>query len=149
MAIPQNVEEFSAFFYGYLDRLGFDDIVKTLDLVPSQADGEVLGMSMALKDSIAQASGMYSAAALFGLADITGTLLAMQNYAGSGQFPLAVQSSQNFMSNTKEPQVYSTAKILRGGSSVAVVEVSVHTEDGKELMHSTFTYMLKERKLGK
>lgn len=149
MAVPQNVEEFSTFFYGYLDRLGFDDIVKTLDLVPSQADGEVLGMSMALKDSIAQASGMYSAAALFGLADITGTLLAMQHYAGSGQFPLAVQSSQNFMSNTKEPQVYSTAKILRGGSSVAVVEVSVHTKDGKELMHSTFTYMLKERKLGK
>lgn len=149
MTIPQNIEEFSNFFYGYLDRLGFDDIVKNLDLVPAKADGELLGMSMALKDSIAQASGMYSAAALFGLADITGTLLAMQAYAGSGQFPLAVQSNQNFMSNTKEPKVYSTAKILRGGSSVAVVEVSVHTEGGKELMHSTFTYMLKDRKLGK
>lgn len=42
-----------------------------------------------------------------------------------------------------------TARILRGGKSVAVAEVSVHTEDGKELMHSTFTYMLKERALGK
>lgn len=149
MAIAQTTEEFEAYFSTFLSRLGFDDIVTTLELKPYAADGKSISLSMPLKDEIAQASGMYSAAALFGAADIAGTFLAMQSYADKGQFPLAVQSNQNFMSNTKEPLVIATATLLRSGASVAVAQVTVHTKDGKELMHSTFTYVLKERTLGK
>lgn len=148
MAVSQTREEFENYFSTFLARLGFDDVVTTLGLKPYGADGKTLTLSMPLKDEIAQASGMYSAAALFGIADITGTFLAMQTYADKGQFPLAIQSNQNFMSNTKDPFILATARILRGGSSIAVAEVSVHTVEGKELMHSTFTYALKERKLG-
>lgn len=149
MAVPENLEAFETFFYNYLDRLGFDDIVKTLGLKPHAADGQTLSMEMPLTDAVSQASGMYAAAALFGAADITGTLLAMTSYQDKKMFPLAVQSNQNYMSNTKDDKVISTARLLRGGASVAVAETTVHTKDGKPLMHATFTYMLKERALGK
>lgn len=44
-------------------------------------------MSMKLTEAIAQANGMFSAAALSGAADVTGTFLALQRYAGTGQLP--------------------------------------------------------------
>src|SRR5699024_6851909 len=149
MAIPSDKQQFEAFYNKFMERLGIDDIVATLGLTPYDADGESVSMAMPLTDAVAQANGMFSAAALFGAADITGTLLSMQAYADSGQFPLAVQSSQNFMSNSKATPAIATARILRGGSSVSVAEVIVRDETGKDLMHSTFTYVLKERKLGR
>lgn len=149
MAIPANTEELQAYVDKFLDRLGFDDIVTTLGLVAHEADGETISLRMDLRTPISQANGMFSAAALFGAADIAGTFLAMAAYAESGQFPLAVQSNQNFMSNSKAEYAVATARILRGGGSVAVAEVSVADAAGKALMHSTFTYVIKERSVGK
>lgn len=148
MAVPTTLEEFTDFFEKFTEKRGFDDIAATLRLEPAAADGETISMTMPLSDPIAQANGMFSAAALFGAADITGTLLAMQAYAGSGQFPLAVQSNINFMSNTTASPAVATACILRGGSTMAVVSASVADAEGRELVHSTFTYVIKERSLG-
>lgn len=53
------------------------------------------------------------------------------------------------MSNSKASPAVATARILRGGGSVAVAEVSVADAEGKELVHSTFTYVIKDRTLGK
>ena len=149
MALPASLEEFKTYVDKFAARRGFDDIAATLDLQPHAVDVDSISMSMPLTEPLAQANGMFSAAALFGAADITGTFLAMQAYAGSGQFPLAVQSSLNFMSNSKASPAVATARILRGGGSVAVAEVTVRDADGKDLVHSTFTYVLKERSLGK
>lgn len=149
MPIPADKNEFEKFFDSFMARLGFEDIVSTLGLSPHHADEESVSMSMPLTDGIAQANGMFSAAALFGAADISGTLLTMQAYADAGQFPLAVQSSQNFMSNSKASPAITVARILRGGSSVSVAEVVVRDAEGKDLMHSTFTYLLKKRDLGR
>lgn len=148
MAHPSTLEEFSAFVEKFTANRGFDDIAATLGLEPHAVTETTVSMSMPLQDAYAQASGMFSAAALFGAADITGTFLAMQTYAGSGQFPLAVQSNVNLMSNSKASPAIATARILRGGNTVAVAEVSVADADGKQLMHSTFTYAIKERSLG-
>lgn len=149
MAIPANTEELQTYMSSFLDRLGFDDIVTTLGLTAHHADGNSISLRMPLTDPLAQANGMYSAAALFGAADIAGTFLAMSNYQDSNQFPLAVQSSQNFMSNSKTPYAVATATILRAGNTAAVAEVKVTDAEGKLLMHSTFTYMIKSRDLGK
>ena len=149
MPAPATLEEFQSFLDRFEAKRGFDDIAVTLGLEPHAADGKTLSMRMELTEALAQANGMFSAAALFGAADITGTLLAMQSYAGTGQFPLAVQSNVNFMSNSKSSPAVATARILRGGSTVALAEVSVADADGKELVHSTFTYAIKERQLGR
>ena len=147
--IPTRVEDFAQYLAQFQESCGFADISQTLRLEASGADGETVSMRMPLRDEVAQPNGMYAAAALFGLADITGTFLAMQAYAGSGQFPLAVQSSQNYLSNSKAEHAVATARLLRGGSSVCVVEVHVRDTTEKLLMHATFTYVIKERPLGR
>lgn len=149
MPAPKTLEEFREFMTTFEAKRGFDDIAVTLGMSPHAADGESISMSMELTGPLAQANGMFSAAALFGAADITGTLMAMQSYAGTGQFPLAVQSSLNFMSNSKASPAIATARILRGGSTVAVMEVTVADTEGKQLLHSTFTYAIKDRSLGR
>ena len=149
MALPATLEDFAAYVDKFTAQRGFDDIAATLGLEPHAVDGDSISMSMPLTAPLSQANGMFSAAALFGAADITGTFLAMQAYAGTGQFPLAVQSSLNFMSNSKASPAVATARILRGGGSVAVAEVVVRDANGKDLVHSSFTYVIKERALGK
>ena len=149
MALPATLEEFAAYVDKFTAQRGFDDIAATLGLEPHAVDADSISMSMPLTEPLSQANGMFSAAALFGAADITGTFLAMQAYAGTGQFPLAVQSNLNFMSNSKSSPAVATARVLRGGGSVAVAEVVVRDADGKDLVHSTFTYVIKKRQLGK
>ncbi|MFB0832989.1 PaaI family thioesterase [Arthrobacter halodurans] len=149
MALPATLEEFTAFVEKFTATRGFDDIAATLGLEPHAVDGDSISMSMPLTEPLSQANGMFSAAALFGAADITGTFLALQAYAGTGQFPLAIQSNLNFLSNSTSSPAVATARVLRGGGSVAVAEVVVRDADGKDLVHSTFTYVIKERKLGK
>lgn len=149
MAHPKNVEEFKAYVEKFESRRGFDDIAVTLGLQPHAVTEDSISMTLPLTEPMAQANGMFSAASLFGAADITGTFLAMMTYADKGGFPLAVQSNLNFMSNSKASPAVATARILRGGGSVAVAEVSVADAEGKELVHSTFTYVIKDRTLGK
>jgi acyl-coenzyme A thioesterase PaaI-like protein len=149
MKISRSLDELRQYVEEFTTRRGFDDIAATLGLQPQGADGSTISLRMPLREALAQANGMFSAAALFGAADITGTFLAMQAYADEDQFPLAVQSSQNFLSNSKEPYAVATARLLRGGGKVAVVEVGVADALGKQLMHATFTYVLAERSLGR
>jgi uncharacterized protein (TIGR00369 family) len=149
MPFPTSLDEFTAAWQKFEQQRGFDDIAATLGMTPHAVTEDTMSMSMKLTQPLSQANGMFSAAALFGAADITGTFMAMQSFADKGQFPLAVQSNLNFMSNSKASPAVATARIMRGGGSVAVMEVSVADAEGKELVHSTFTYVLKERKLGK
>lgn len=149
LAISTSLDELAAYVEAFTARRGFDDIAATLGLIPHAADGTSISLRMPLQDALAQANGMYSAAALFGAADITGTFLAMQAYAESEQFPLAVQSNQNYLSNSKAEYAVAVARVLRGGGRVAVVEVSVADADGRLLMHATFTYVLSGRALGR
>ncbi|GAA5036158.1 PaaI family thioesterase [Microbacterium fluvii] len=149
MAISPTLDDLTTYVDAFTARRGFDDIAATLGLTPHAADGTSISLRMPLTDALAQANGMFSAAALFGAADIAGTFLAMQSSAEAGQFPLAVQSNQNFLSNSKADYAVATARLLRGGGKVAVVEVAVDDAAGKQLMHATFTYVLSERSLGR
>lgn len=149
MAHPDSLDAFRAAWQRFTEDRGFDDIAVTLALEPHAADAESISMSIPLREHLSQANGLYAAAALFGAADITSTFLALQRYADQGQFPLAVQSNLNFLSNSRTPIAVATSRVLRGGSSVVVVESSVADQASKPLVHATFTYILKERALGR
>lgn len=149
MTIAADLPELVAEIDDFAARRGFDDIAVTLGLIPHAADGKSISLRMPLTDALAQASGMFSAAALFGAADIAGTFLAMQAYEGTDSFPLAVQSNQHFLSNSKADHAVATARVVRAGGNVAVVEVAVDDALHKPLMRATFTYVLTARTLGR
>lgn len=148
MAIPADLAEFRTAWETFTADRGFDDIAVTLGLEPDAADGESICMRMRLTPTIMQAAGMYAAAAMFGAADITQTFLSIAACAERGQFPLAVQSNQHYLANSKAPSAIATARILRAGGSMVVTEVDVTDDEGRILMQATFTNLIKTLKLG-
>lgn len=149
MTIPATLDELRGFLTKFATSIAFDDIAVTLGMEPHGADGESISMAMPLTGALAQANGMFSATALFGAADITGTLLALQALQEGSGFPLAVQSNLNFLSNSKASPAVATASFLRQGSTLSVVEAVVADAEEKPLVQATFTYAVKVRKLGR
>ncbi|GGG66288.1 hypothetical protein GCM10011374_32930 [Kocuria dechangensis] len=143
MAIPATLEDFRRRWEEFSAGVEHEEIADTLGLVPHAVTGDSLSFAMPLVDRLRQAGGMFSATALFGAADITGTFLAMQVLSEEGRFPLAVQASTSFLANTTEGTAVATARLLRAGRTVAVAQVSVTEAAGKHLAEATFTYALK------
>ncbi|MFI7583448.1 PaaI family thioesterase [Kocuria sp. M1N1S27] len=143
MAVPGTLEEFQRRWEEFCAGLTHEEIVDTLGLVPYAVSEDSLSFAMPLVDRLRQAGGMFSATALFGAADITGTYLALQFLSEEGKFPLAIQASTNFLANTTQGTAVATARLLRAGRTVTVAQVSVTDTAGKHLAEATFTYALK------
>lgn len=103
-----------------------DDVAITLKLYPISGSKEAVSVGMPLHKAITQPAGMFSAPALFGLADICGTWLAMQQVP-AGVFPLAVSSSVNVVANKREGDAIATATIVRAGRTVIVTDAVVRS----------------------
>ncbi|OKL53084.1 hypothetical protein BSZ39_11380 [Bowdeniella nasicola] len=123
---------------------GLDDIAVTLELYPISGTSEEVVVGMPLRPAIAQPAGMFSAPSMFGLADVAGTWLAMLN-TPEGVFPLAVQSSLNVVSNTKEGHAIATATLVRAGRTLIVTDTKVCDELGKLLTNVVTTYVVPAR----
>lgn len=109
------------------------DVKETLQLYPIEGSKEVVKLGMPLTQAVSQPAGMFSAPALFGLADISGTWLAMQQVP-KGVFPLAVASSINVVANAKEGNAISTSRIVRAGRMVIVTDTEIHSDTTGELI---------------
>ncbi|MDO5098803.1 MAG: PaaI family thioesterase [Corynebacterium sp.] len=123
-----------------------DDVAITLKLYPISGDKDHVTVGMPLHKAITQPAGMFSAPSLFGLADITGTWLAMQQVE-PGTFPLAVSSSVNVVSNKKSGDAIATATIVRAGRTIIVTDTTVvSSEDDSVLAKVVTTYTVPPRK---
>lgn len=118
------------------------DIKDTLELYPISGDKESVKLGMPLHQGITQPAGMFSAPALFGLADLCATWLSMQQVE-PGLFPLAVQSSINVISNTKTGDAIATARIVKAGRMIIVTDTEItSSETGAILAKVSCTYAL-------
>ncbi|MDQ4491573.1 PaaI family thioesterase [Sinomonas sp. ASV486] len=142
MPLPASLEEFLTAWDAFRAGIGFEEITDTLGIEPHACDGATLAMRIPLAPRLRQAGGMFSATALFGAADVTGTFLAMQALE-PGLFPLAVQSSLNFIDNSRSGPAVATARLVRAGRTIVVASVDVADADGKLLATSSFTYVPK------
>jgi hypothetical protein len=123
-----------------------DDVAITLKLYAISGDKDQVKVGMPLHKAITQPAGMFSAPALFGLADITGTWLAMQ-HVPQGVFPLAVGSSINVVSNKKSGDAIATAEIVRAGRTVIVTDTIIRSsEDDSILAKVVTTYTVPQGK---
>lgn len=120
------------------------DIALSLKLEAVSGDTEHVHLRMPLEPLVRQVSGLFSAASLFGLADVCGTWMAMQR-AAEGQFPFLVQSSTHLVSNSASPYAHALARPVRIGGTLSVVQVDVSDEDGKLL--ATVTNTMVNRRL--
>jgi uncharacterized protein (TIGR00369 family) len=92
---------------------------------------------MPLRREISQPAGMFSAASLYGLADISGTFLAMAQAVGAG-FPLAVQSSINLVRNTAHGHATAKSTLVSAGRTLIVTDTRV-VDDTERLLAAVVT----------
>lgn len=123
-----------------------DDVAITLKLYPISGSVDEVKLGMPLHKEITQPAGMFSAPALFGLADICGTWLAMQ-HVPKGVFPLAVSSSVNVVANKREGDAIATATVVRAGRTVIVTDTTIRSSlDDAVLAKVVTTYTVPPQK---
>ena len=138
MTTPQTRPDFKTQWEEFYRSV--DDIAKTLQLYPVSGSSEEVVVGMSLHKDIMQPAGMFSAPALFGLADICATWLAMQNDP-EGAFPLAISSSVNVVSNTKSGDAIATSTIVRAGRTVIVTDTTIRSSETDAILAKmVFTY---------
>jgi uncharacterized protein (TIGR00369 family) len=119
-----------------------NDVAITLGLRPLSGSSSRVQLRMPLNQSISQPAGMFSAAALFGLADISATFLALQ-HVESGQFPLAVQASINLVGNTDRGDAVSSSTLIKTGRTLIVTNTEVHDERERLLCSVVGTFFVR------
>lgn len=117
-----------------------EDLAATLGLVPVSGDRRHVTLRMPLRQEISQPGGLFSAPALYGLADICGTWLAMQQVP-EGKFPLAIGSSINVVRNTKQGSATATSTVVSSGRTLIVTETKVGDDDDRLLATVVTTYL--------
>lgn len=115
-----------------------DDVAVSLGLQPVSADDDHVHLKMPLQPQIRQIAGMFSAASLFGLADVCATWLAMR-HVPQGRFPLLVQSSTNLIANTSEGYAHAVATLVKAGRTLVVAQVRVTDDTDRVLAVVTNT----------
>jgi uncharacterized protein (TIGR00369 family) len=114
-----------------------EDVTATLGLVPVSGNEHEVTLRMPLRREISQPAGMFSAASLYGLADISGTFLAMAQAVGAG-FPLAVQSSINLVRNTAHGHATAKSTLVSAGRTLIVTDTRV-VDDTERLLAAVVT----------
>jgi uncharacterized protein (TIGR00369 family) len=120
--------------------LNTEDIAVTLGITPVSGSSEAVVLRLQLRPAISQPGGMFSAASLFGLADIAGTFLAMEQLLPE-KFPLAVQSNVHLLGNTRQGTAEATARLLKAGRTLIVTDTTVTSLDGQLLASVQTTYL--------
>jgi acyl-coenzyme A thioesterase PaaI-like protein len=117
-----------------------DDMALTLGLEPISGDPSGVTLRMALTPAIRQPAGMFSAAALFGLADVSGTTLA-RYHAPADTFPFAVQCSVSLVGNTNTGNATSQSTLVSAGRQLIVTTTDVFGDTGRLLAKVVATYL--------
>lgn len=91
---------------------------------------------MPIKKGMLNPFGTVHAGAMLWFADVTATMLAMQQ--PSKGFPVAVNLFTNLLSNQKEGELTAEARITRSGKRVTVIRTSVTGHEDK-LLAEVFT----------
>jgi uncharacterized protein (TIGR00369 family) len=117
-----------------------NDVTATLGLLPISGNDREVVLRMPLRCEISQPAGMFSAASLYGLADVSGTFLAMA-HVGSDGFPLAVQSSINLVKNTAQGDATATSTLVSAGRTLIVTETKIFDNAQRLLAAVVTTYV--------
>jgi 1,4-dihydroxy-2-naphthoyl-CoA hydrolase len=99
---------------------------------------------MPVKEGILNPFGTVHAGAMLWLADVTATVLALQNVEldpdGKG-FPLAINLNSSLLGNQSEGEIRAEARIVRSGKRVTVIRTRVTGAQDRLLAEVTTTHI--------
>jgi uncharacterized protein (TIGR00369 family) len=99
---------------------------------------------MPIKEGILNPFGTVHAGAMLWLADVTATVLALENVDlspdGKG-FPLAINLNTNLLGNQREGEIKAEARFVRSGKRLTVIRTRVTGAQGRLLAEVTTTHV--------
>ena len=99
---------------------------------------------MPIKEGILNPFGTVQAGAMLWLADVTATVLALQDIeigADGKGFPLAINLNTNLLGNQREGEITAEAQFVRSGKRVTVIRTRVTGDQGRLLAEVTTTHV--------
>ena len=99
---------------------------------------------MPVQEGILNPFGTVQAGAMLWLADVTATVLALENAElrpdGKG-FPLAINLNSSLLGNQREGEITAEAQFVRNGKRIAVIRTQVTGTQGRLLAEVTTTHI--------
>ncbi|MBW3537762.1 MAG: PaaI family thioesterase [Actinobacteria bacterium] len=106
-------------------------IARTLGIRSVSMDKNEVVLALDYQPELCQPAGLLHGGALMTLADTAGGSLAFANLPGDADGTSTIESKTNFLSAVSSGTVTATARVLKAGRSVIVVETELTDDAGR------------------
>jgi 1,4-dihydroxy-2-naphthoyl-CoA hydrolase len=114
----------------------------TLDVSLSEARPEQVRLTMSWREDLCTAGGVLHGGALMSLADTAGAVCAYLNLPQDGAGTATIESKTNLLAASRGGSVTATARPLRVGGNLIVVETEIRDDDDRLLAKTIQTQVV-------
>ena len=122
-----------------------EDVVpmaKTLDVRTLSVSKDEIALALDWRPEITQPAGLLHGGAIMTLADTAGGALSYANLPEGSTGTSTIESKTNFLAAVQSGTVTATARILKAGRSVVVIETEVTDDTGRLIAKVTQTQIV-------
>ena len=106
-------------------------MAKTLGIRTVSASKEQIVLALDWRPEITQPAGLLHGGAIMTLADTAGGSLSYANLPPGSEGTSTIESKINFLSAVRSGTVTATARVLKAGRSVVVIETEITDDSGR------------------
>lgn len=109
-----------------------------------ERNADYVTSAMPIREGMLNPFGTVHAGAMLWLADVTATILALQNVqlgADGKGFPLAINLNCSLLGNQRKGEIRAEARFVRSGKRVTVIRTRVTGAQGRLLVEVTTTHV--------
>lgn len=121
-------------------------LMETLGIVFTHFDGETLTVTMPVDAKVHQPFGLLHGGASVALAESLGSCLSNILVQSEGKIAVGTSINANHLKSKKSGVVVGTAKIIKQGKTLHLVEIEICDEEQKLICHATMNNMIIDRK---
>lgn len=123
-----------------------DTLMESLGIVFIDFDGEKLTATMPVNAKVHQPFGLLHGGASVALAETLGSCLSNILVQSEGKIAVGTSINANHLKSKKSGVVVGTAKVVKKGKTLHLVEIEIHDEEQSLICHTTMNNMIIDRK---
>lgn len=121
-------------------------LMETLGIVFTNFDGEKLTATMPVNAKVHQPFGLLHGGASVALAETLGSCLSNILVQSEGKISVGTSINANHLKSKKSGVVEGSARLIKKGKTLHLVEIEIHDEEQNLICHTTMNNMIIDRK---
>lgn len=117
-------------------------LMETLGIIFTDFDGEILTATMPVNSNVYQPFGMLHGGASVALAESLGSCLSNILVKNEGKMAVGTSINANHLRAKKDGIVKGTARLIKQGKTLHLVEIEICDEEQNIICHSTMNNMI-------